>query len=238
MSTISSEGLAQEQRVLSELCTAHQARLQARGVTAEKLTAYAQLVGDMEAKRAASDQAQSAKQQLTQQEQKKRDEVLARVRGIQAGVKNSFATGSPQYREFHVGEKPNNSTSVVLGWATDIGAAWTKYKDAITASGGILQKDLDDLKAAADALAIIDTAQEVAKKKEGPEATATMKHAMENVEDVAEFVHTVAKAEFLQDKTTFAQFEQARKLRFDTPARKKEATASATGGTPIPTPTA
>ena len=214
MGIITSEGLAQEYRVLKQLCTVHNTRLQTRGVTPERLTSYSDSVAAMESQRAVLEEADSAKKQLTQQEETQRNTLTEHIRIIQKGVKNVFADGSPQRSEFHIGDKLNSSTAHVLGWTKDIGAGWEKYKDVLI-SGGLLQTDIDAMQTTADALTETDTAQEVAKKKTTPEATAALHTAIETVRKAADALHGIAAVEFKKEPALANQFEQAKKLRFE-----------------------
>ena len=234
MSHISSEGLAQEQRVLTDLCTTYIDRLQKRGITTQKLTEYTGLVQAMLEKGALAGQTISDKKQLTKSEETSRKELLKIISKIREGVKDTFPAGSPQLREFHVGDKPANSTALIIEWASDIAKAWLKYKDTLIAKGGLLQSDIDEMTAAAEALASTDTRQEIAKSKTSPEATAAFNDAMNAVKEAADFIHGKAEIEFSKDKSILLEFHNVKNLRFTAPAKAKPETPPAQ---PAPKPT-
>ena len=123
MSSITSEGAAQEQRVLSDLATTYILRIGRRGVTVEKLKTYADLKADMESKRAEALGTDSSKKGLSGQEAGKRRELYSLIRPIQETAKKTFPKGDPRLKELHVGDPFSDSTSLALAWASDIAAA-------------------------------------------------------------------------------------------------------------------
>ena len=216
MSSITSEGLAQEQRVLNDLCSLYTARLQLRGITPERLTAYAATVTAMEKQRSDTTQTGTNKLDLTQQEEQQRTALSALVKKVQQGAKNTFPDGSPLLKDFHIGERLTSSTPLTIAWGKDLLAQWLTYKDVLIAKGGLIQTDIDELQTAIQALEATDTAQELAKKKGAPEATAAFKNAMETARQTADSLHGIATVEFKNEPNVLKQFELAKKLRYQT----------------------
>ena len=118
---------------------------------------------------------------------------------MQQGAKRTFPKGSPQLKEFHVGEEYNHSTALLGKWAADIAAAWTKYKTDLIAKGRLLQKDVDTMVANASVLASTDATQENAKHVDAPEATVAALMAMEEVEKAADDIYGAAEAEYAKN---------------------------------------
>lgn len=229
MGTITSEGLAQEQRVLHELCTTYSSRLQLRGITPERLTDFTTTIAAMEKQRTDSGHVKTDKRDLTIQELQQCTTVIGNIKKIQQGAKNTFAEGSPQLKDFHIGEKLFVSTPLVIGWAKDLLENWESYKDQLTTKGGLIQADIDELRTAVTALEAADTAQELAKKKGAPEATAAFKAAVAAAKLAADALHGIAAVEFKNEPEILKQFELAKKLRYQQPPNNDN-------GTPPPTP--
>lgn len=208
------EGLAQEEGALNISATARLTDLQERGITAEFLTMYAARLQNMKDALTAHIGKTSDKEQLTAGEITAKNELLADVRRIQQGAKRTFPKESPQLKEFHVGEKYNRSTSLLSLWATDIAAAWTKYKADLTGKGKLLQKDVDTMVANNSILTNADATQESAKHIESPEATAAALRAMAEVEDAADAIYAAAEAEYAKNPQVLGEFEKLKPLRY------------------------
>lgn len=224
------EGLAQEEGALCILATAHIPELQERGITTEFLTGYAAKLKAMQDAFATHTGKTSDKMQLTVSEQVAKNELLADVRKMQGGAKRTFSKGSPQLKEFHVGEMYNRSTAILVKWATDIAAAWTKYKADLIKKGQLLQRDVDTMVANASVLSTTDATQENAKHVDAPEATAAALLAMADVEDAADTIYSAAEREFAKNPQLLGEFEALRPLRYAVPPRPK-------GPNPPPPPT-
>lgn len=215
------EGLTQEEGALCILATAHIPELQDRGITAEFLTDYATKLQKMRDAFAAHTGTTSDKEQLTVSEQVAKDELLADIRKMQGGAKNTFSKGSPQRKEFHIGETYNRSTAILGKWATDIAAAWTKYKADLIKNGQLLQRDVDTMVANAAILGTTDATQENAKHVGAPESTAAALQAMADVEDAADTIYSAAEREFAKNPQLLGEFEKLKPLRYAVPPRPK-----------------
>ena len=215
------EGLAQEEGALCILATSHLGELQDRGITADFLTDYAAKLKAMQDAFAAHVSETSDKEQLTVSEQVAKDELLADVRKMQSGAKRAFPKGSPQLKEFHVGERYNHSTALLGKWAIDSAAAWTKYKPVLISKGRLLQKDADTMAANAAILGTTDATQENAKHVTAPEATTAATQAMEAVEEAADSIYGAAEAEFAKNPQILGEFEKLKPLRYAMPPRPK-----------------
>jgi len=215
------EGLAQEEGALCILATAHLAELKDRGITTEFLIGYAAKLKAMQDAFSTHTGKTSDKKQLTVSEQVAKDELLADVRKMQGGAKRTFSKGSPQLEEFYVGEKYNHSTALLGKWATDIAAAWTKYKADLIKKGQLLQKDVDTMNANATVLASTDATQENAKHVDAPEATVAALQAMADVEAAADAIYGAAEAEFAKNPQMLGEFEALKPLRYAVPPRPK-----------------
>jgi hypothetical protein len=220
MSTISSEGLAQEQRVEAELCAKYTTQLTPRSITPEKLTAHIAAVADMEAKRELASNAGSVKEQLTLQEADGRFKLSKQLRALQEAVKKQFGINSPQAKEFYVGQDLTNSTKVIVAWANDMVNKWPTYKEQL-GNQGIIQGDIDAIKASADALGALDAKQETAKDA-AKEATQAFNDAMDNVAKIADSIQSGAKMAFANNAAVKDEFDAAKRLRYSTPAREKK----------------
>jgi hypothetical protein len=226
MGTISSEGLAQEYRVLAELGTLYAPRFEKRGVTAAKFKSYADTIGEMEKKRTDTLGTNSQKKGLTGMEAELRQEIITLIRPIQESAKKSFPKGSPELKEFHVGDVASDSTSLLLAWSADIPAAAVKYL-TVLAKRGVMQEDIDRLLEKADELKQTDTQQETAKVKVRPEATAAFYASVKAAIDFADTIHTAAGLEFAKEPAILLQFDAAKKLRYEMPGKSKQAPAPA-----------
>jgi hypothetical protein len=233
MATISSEGLAQEHRVLAELGTTYASRMEKRGLTAEKYTSYAGKIDDMEERRTDTLGTNSHKKGLTGREADLRQDVLTLIRPLQEAAKKSFPKGAPELKEFHVGDVVSDSTPLLLAWAADTAAASVKYLSTL-APRGVVQADVDALNAAAGELSQTDTQQETAKLKVRPEATAAFAASVKAVIDCADSIHTAAGLEFAKEPAILAQFEAARKLRYEMTPKAKQVSAPAPSPAPSP----
>jgi len=237
MPTISSEGAAQEQRVLTDLNTTYSPRMAKRGFDPVRMKTYADLEKDMEAKRSGALGTDSDKRGLSGQEAALRQDLVAHLRPMQEAGKKAFPKGSPQLRELHVGDILSDSTPVVLAWAEDIATAALKYL-TILAAKGVLQSDIDTINSLAEQLKSIDTRQQTAKTKARPEATAAFYASVKALTEFSDSIHTAAGLEFAKEPTVKAQFDAAKKLRFEVPPRKsngdapKQSGANPAGTTP------
>ncbi|HUI29680.1 MAG TPA: hypothetical protein VLX91_05650 [Candidatus Acidoferrales bacterium] len=217
------EGLTQEQGALCILATTHLADLQKRGVTADFLTAYAAKLKTMQDAFAAHTGMTSDKEQLTVSEQVAKDQLLADVRRMQHGARRTFPKGSPQLKEFHVGEDYNRSTGLLGKWAGEIATAWDKYKMNLIANGNLIQDDFDSMVANAAVLKNTDAAQENAKHVDSPGATVAALSAMAAVEKAADFIYGAAEAAYAKDPAMLGEFEKLKPLRYAVPPRPKAA---------------
>jgi hypothetical protein len=214
MAHATSQGLKQESGPLTIVAQTYLPQIEPRGVTSQSLTDYNGLVKTMEDKIAASGGETSDKEQLTEQEVEARDIALAEIRRIQGGAKRSFPKGSPQLKEFFVGEKNNHSTALLIKWAKGIATAWDKYTTVLTTKGNLVAADKDALVAAAASLGSVDSTQESAKHKDVPEATAQAWQAMDAVEEAADFIYGAASAQFYNKPEILGQFEAIKPLRY------------------------
>lgn len=214
MAHSTSQGLVQEQGALCILVESHLADLEKRLVDAKKVADYKAHTKAMQATVAASGGKTSDKEQLTVGEAAAKGQLLAEIRRIQGGVRRTFPNGSPQRKEFFVGESNNHSTSLLLKWADGIAAAWVKYKDDIIAKGNLLQSDLDTMVSVAATLGTVDSTQENAKHAEVPAATAAALKAIALVEADADFIYGAARAEYYDRPEILGQFEAIRPLRY------------------------
>ncbi len=216
-----SQGLSQEEGALSPLAQSHLPDLEKRGVTADYLTGYAAKTEIMEDTVAASSGKTSDKEQLTVSEAAAKDNLLADVRRIQGGVKRVFPNGSPQRKEFFVGEYFNHSTSILIKWATGIASAWDKYKVDLIGKGNLVQEDLDSMLANAEALKGVDSTQESAKHVVAPEATAAAQKSMADVETAADFIYGAARAAYAKNPQVLGEFEALKPLRYAVTRKEK-----------------
>jgi len=215
------EGLAQEQGALCILATSHITDLQKRGVNQQFLQSYGSKLKAMQEAFAAHTGKTSDKEQLTASEQTAKNELLADIRKMQGGAKRIFPAGSPQRKEFHIGELYNRSTGVLVKWAGEIQKAWDKYKADLIAKGNLVQEDDDTMVANAAALTNTDAAQENAKHIDSPEATSAALMAMADVEAAADFIYGAAEAAYAKDPVTLGEFESLKPLRYAVPPRLK-----------------
>jgi len=215
------EGLAQEEGALCILATTHLTDLQARGITTEFLTDYAAKLQKMQDAFAAHAGKTSDKKQLTASEITAKNELLADVRKMQQGAKRTFPKGSPQLKEFKVGDKFNYSTALLGTWAAEIATAWTKYKADLISKGRLLQTDVDTMVANALVLKNADATQENAKHVDSPEATAAALQAMKDVEDAADGIYGAAEAEYAKNPQLLGEFEKLKPLRYAVGPRPK-----------------
>jgi len=222
-----SQGLKQESGPLTSLAQTYLPQLEPRGVTSPVITDYNGRVKTMEDKIAASGGETSDKEQLTEQEVAARDIALAEIRRIQGGAKRAFPKGSPQLKEFFVGEKNNHSTALLIKWAKGITTAWDKYATVLTTKGNLLAADKEALVAASASLGSVDSTQESAKHKDVPEATAQAWQAMDAVEEAADFIYGAASAQFYNKPEILGQFEAIKPLRFAVVRAKKNITTAA-----------
>ena len=95
----------------------------------------------------------------------------------------------------------------------------------------MIQADIDELKALAAELKQTDTRQETAKTKARPEATAAFDASVKALVDCADSIHTAAGLEFAKEPTIKAQFDAAKKLRYE-PSDKKGGGDDAANQTP------
>jgi hypothetical protein len=219
MATITAYGLEQEGRVIPKLCTTQAESLPPRGITPEFLTRFDGLLKDLEKKAGEANLAVERKETLSEQEEQKRNDVLDCIRKIQSIVKNVFPKGSAVWKAYHVGDQPNNSTKLILKWANDCMESSDEHKSELLANG-LLQSDLDELKAEIALLKSIDADQEEYKKSKLPIAQNALVIAMDNVKAASDKIHAVAATAFKKNPEILQQFEAAKKLRYEVPARK------------------
>ena len=186
----------------------------------------------MEDKIAASGGETSDKKQLTQQELEARDILLAEIRRNQGGAKRSFPPGSPQLKEFFIGETNNHSTAIMLRWAKGIATAWDKYAALLTTKGNLVPADKDALVAAAAALGSLDSTQELAKHNDAPEATSQARQAMDAVEKAADFIYGAVSAQFYNKPEILGRFEALKPLRYAVERASKDDTTDGKDSTP------
>jgi len=215
------EGLAQEEGALCVLATKHLSELQKRGVTSAFLTDYAAKLQNMQDAVAAHTGKTSDKKQLTVGELVAKGELLADIRRIQGGAKRTFPKGSPQLKEFYVGDKYNQSTALLGKWATGIAKAWEKYKTDLLAKGNLVQDDLDTMGSNASILQSADSSQENAKRIDAPEATTAALKAMADVEAAADFIYGAAEAEYAKKPEALGEFVALRPLRYAVERHRK-----------------
>lgn len=217
MATITSYGLAQEYRVVCELGRAQAPRLQGRGITEEKLTGGSDLVKVMQDKETAALNAATAKEVLTQQETLQRNNLVILLRAVQNGLKKQFGKGAKEGKDFHIGESLTNSTPKTLQWADDLVKAYPKYKDDLL-NQGIMQTDIDAIKATASSLEATDTQQETAKRT-ATQATAAAEAAVNAVSKYIDSIHSAAIMEFAKEPAIRGDFEAAKKLKYQAPPK-------------------
>jgi len=215
------EGLEQEEGPLCIAATKYLTQLGPRGITADFLTGYAAKLQAMKDAFAAHLGTTSDKKQLTVSEQVAKHELLLDVHIMQEGAKRTFPWGSPQLREFHVGEKYNRSTALLVRWAGEIAVAWKKYETELTNKGRLIQKDVDTMVANSAILGSADATQENAKRVDAPEATVAAWQAMDNVIDAADAIYGAAEAEFAKNPQVLGEFEKLKPLRYSMPPRPK-----------------
>ncbi len=216
-----SQGLSQECGALIELTKPHLPELEKRNVTQVLLDKYAAQTKTMEETVAAAGGKTSDKEQLTAGEFTARHELLADVRKMQGGAKRTFPRGSPQLKEFFVGDKFNGSTAMLLKWANGIAGAWTKYSASLIETGNLIQADVDTMVANASLLRSVDSAQEAAKHADVPEATAASQKAMDDVSAIADFIYGAASAEYARNPQLLGEFEKLKPLRYAVPRPPK-----------------
>ncbi len=209
-----SQGLAQEEGALFLQTQPCLPDLEKRGIDDAYLQNYSAKTSSMEATVAASSGKNSDKEQLTENEATAKDELLADVRRVQRGVKHTFKQGSPQWKEFFVGEYFNHSTALLIKWAKAIVAAWVKYKDELIQKGGLIQEDIDSVTANVARLQAVDSSQELAKHTDAPEATAAAQKAMAEVEEIADRIYIAAENEYAKDPVKLGEFEALKPLRY------------------------
>ena len=114
----------------------------------------------------------------------------------------------------------NKATARVLGRAVDVASAFEKYEAVLVAKTGLIQRDVEELKAAAKTLSDTDTQQEFKKKIEAPTATSSFRQAVEKVLASADFIHNAAGIEFRKEPEILRQFASAKELRYLPEPRK------------------
>ncbi len=209
-----SQGLAQEEGALSLQTQPCLPDLEKRGIDAAYLQNYSAKTSSMEATVAAAGGKTSDKEQLTESEAAAKDELLADVRRVQRGVKHTFKQGSPQWKEFFIGEYFNHSTALLVKWANAIVAAWDKYKTELIQKSGLIQADIDSITANVAKLQTVDSSQEMAKHADAPEATAAAQKAMAEVEEIADRIYIAAESEYAKDPVKLGEFEALKPLRY------------------------
>ena len=217
MATITSNGLAQEYRVVCGLCRVQAARLQGRGITEEKLSGGSDLVKVMRDKETAALNAATAKEVLTEQESLQRNNLVTLLRAFQNGVKKQFGKGAKEGKDFHIGETLSDSTPKTLQWVDDVVQAYPKYKDDLLKQG-IMQSDIDAIRATAASLEATDTQQETAKRT-ATQTTAAAEVALIAVSKYIDSIHSAAIMEFAKEPAIRTDFEAAKKLRYQAPPK-------------------
>ncbi len=214
MAHATSQGLVQESGALCIVAESHLSDLEKRHVDAAKIAEYKLHAKSMLLAVAAAGGISSDKKQLTIGEAAAKAQLLAEIRRVQGGAKRALPAGSPQQKEFFIGEAYNHSSSLLVKWANGIKTGWDKYKDVLTQKGNLLQEDIDKLVASAGALGAVDSTQETAKHVDSPVATAAALKAMAVVEADADFIYGAARAEYYDRPEILGQFEALRPLRF------------------------
>lgn len=222
MPTISCNGLEQESRVLIPIATNQLTRLQKRSITQETFTNYSDYVKTMLAEEAKTGDVVTSKEVLTDSEEQARGIVLKAINRIRGGAKRAFPKGSPQLKQFHINDNFHSSTKILLSWVNDIKQGWETYKTQLTTKGKLIEDDFTAMNTAAELLRSTDTSQEVGKKEGVPAAYKALVAAKNAVIAIADEIHTAAENEFSNEPDLLNPFRQARQLRFNTPARKKE----------------
>jgi len=216
-----SQGLVQEQGALCILATSHLPELQKRGVTTAFLADYSAKLKAMQDAVDTHIGKTSDKKQLTAGEHVAKNELLADVRRMQQGAKRAFPKGSPQLKEFFVGDKYNYSTGLLGKWADGIAKAWDKYKTDLVAKGNLVQEDVDTMVSNATILGNADATHENAKHVDSPEATSAALKAMADVEKAADFIYGAAEAEYAKNPQLLGEFEKLKPLRYSVERRPK-----------------
>jgi hypothetical protein len=217
MATITSYGLAQEYRVDCGLCRAQATRLQGRGITEEKLTGGSDLIKIMQDTETAALNAETAKELLTRQEAMQRNRLSVLLRAVVNAVKKQFGKGAKEGKDFRVGEYLADSTPKALQWADDVVKAFAKYKDDLQKQG-IMPVDIESIKASAAALEATDTQQETSKRS-ATQATATAHAAFDAVVKFIDALYSAVNMEFAKEPAVRADFEAAKKLRYQAAPR-------------------
>ncbi|MGD0036275.1 MAG: hypothetical protein ABSC53_03160 [Bacteroidota bacterium] len=236
MATITSYGLAQEYRVVCGLCRAQATRLQGRGITEEKLTGGSDLVKIMQDTETAALNAETAKELLTEQEEMQRNGLGVLLHAAVNAVKKQFGKGAKEGKDFRVGENLAYSTPKTLQWADDVVKAYPKYRDDLQKQG-IMPTDIDSIKASAAALEATDTQQETSKRI-ATQTTATANAAFDAVVKFIDAIHSAVIMEFAQEPAVRADFEAAKKLRYQAPPKpaKSDGKTDANNTTPVAQP--
>jgi hypothetical protein len=217
MAAITTYGLAQETRVTGELCKTYNEPLLVHNVTPEKHNTGSELARIMQEKETAALNADTAKQILTRQEDTQRANLVLLLQGVNNAVKTKYGKGSKEGKDFHIGEKLAYSTPKVLQWAADVIKVYPKYKDAL-AEQGIVQADIDAIAASAAALEATDTQQETSKRA-AAQATAAADTAKTAVVKFLDSIQNAAGMAFVKEPATKADFEAAKKLRYQAAPR-------------------
>ncbi len=230
MSTVTTYGLEQENRVTGGLCTTYLERLKKRNITAEKLTSGNGLVEVMLQKDGAATNAETAKEELTKQEGTFRDHLGILLQSVLNAVKKKFGRSSIEGKDFHEGENMKSTTPKALKWAKDTTEIFPKYQNDL-ADQGIVPADMDAITAAAAALSAMDTQQETAKQS-AIDATAASNAATDAVVAYLDSIQSAAGMEFANEPAILSAFEKAKQLRYTPDPRKPKGgtTPPATGG--------
>lgn len=217
--TIYSEGLADEHDLVVSLYADNKDALKDR-VSDDKITAYTAQKEDMETNRAAADQAEEAKENLTKQEDAAAADVAKRIHNVKEDVKKEFGRGSPEAKVFHSGEAHNNSSAVLAGWSSDYVKAFPKYQ-ARLANQGLLPADITALGAAGVSLAALNK-QQTESETTAKNATQAYNDSIDLIVKTADSIHNAAAIAFASQPDILAKFTAARKLRFVAPPRKQK----------------
>ncbi len=226
-----SHGTEQEHRYLKALCITYADRLASRGITPELLTSYDSASAAMQGSHAAVTEKRAVSKDKTKKEGSSKNELHISIQKIQGGARTAFGKKSDLLELFHIGDNYNRSTSQLIEWAKDIESAWTTHETLLTTKGKLVAADLTELAANREALEADDTAQEVGRKQESPQATAAAAAKLKAVTDIADEIEAAAKSEFIREPLVLKEFQHAYELRFTLPP-----SGGGNGDTPPPPP--
>ena len=213
MSTISYYGVAQEIRLLYQTIPPYYPRIEERNVNEPYMLGLLKKSDEMSAKQTETGSVRSDKEQLTENEVAARLDVRDYIRVIQRGVREAFPGGSPQWKEFHVGEVFESSTARLIAVAADAVNGFEKYKDVLVTKGAVIERDRNNLVNAVAVLSATDTKQEHAKKSGSPDTTKAFHDSLDELVALVDFVYAAISAEFKKEPAVLKKFAEIKKLR-------------------------